>query len=217
MLHWLLQIQRAAVSTSQPSSFALSKPTPTLSLNLPSHSPLSSILLVGDFLIWCLIRTLRLRGDSSKMATLALISVSSALKNHIRSNFVHLPNLRLQCDTLHGSSRMHYQLQYYLHGLGPLTSHTITVFSSHFTLAWKSEPNPMWSYKNFKSASLSSFLYPTMYRVTVLLLMIASPKSAFRTWVVRLALGIHEKSFLPRSWMGPHDWVFIRYRLSSND
>lgn len=44
-------------------------------------------------------------------------------------------------------------------------SHTTTVPGAHFTLAWKSWPLAMWSYKKLRRKSLSSFLKPTIRRL----------------------------------------------------
>lgn len=48
-----------------------------------------------------------------------------------------------------------------------LTSQNMTMPGFHRTLAWKSTPKAMCSYRKLSSMSLSSFLYPTMLRVTI--------------------------------------------------
>lgn len=48
-----------------------------------------------------------------------------------------------------------------------LTSQTTTVLGVHLTRTWKSWPRAIWSYRNLKRKSLSSCLYPMMWRVTV--------------------------------------------------
>lgn len=48
-----------------------------------------------------------------------------------------------------------------------LTSQNITIPGFHWTRAWKSAPKAMWSYRKLSRLSLSSFLYPTILRVTI--------------------------------------------------
>ena len=76
-----------------------------------------------------------------------------------------------------------------------LTSQTTTVLGAHLTRTWKSWPSAIWSYRNFNKKSLSSCLYPMMWRVTVALCQSISNKRK----EVSLTLRVHINCFLASS------------------
>lgn len=73
-----------------------------------------------------------------------------------------------------------------------LTSQTTTVLGAHLTRTWKSWPSAIWSYRNFNRKSLSSCLYPIMWRVTVALCQLNSKQRREASVTLR----VHINGFL---------------------
>ncbi len=65
-----------------------------------------------------------------------------------------------------------------------LTSQTTTLLGAHLTRTWKSWPRAIWSYRNFNRNSLSSCLYPIMWRVTVALGSVDKGREKSITYIV---------------------------------
>lgn len=78
-----------------------------------------------------------------------------------------------------------------------LTSQTTTVLGAHLTRTWKSWPSAIWSYRNFNRKSLSSCLYPMMWRVTVALCQLISKKRKEASLTLRVHINCFLASSLP--------------------
>lgn len=108
---------------------------------------------------WSLRRTFRLGSNSRQMTPLAVrpIERCRVSRNAILQAFTSAT----VCNKEQGDM---------------LTSQTTTVLGAHLTRTWKSWPRAVWSYRNFNRKSLSSCLYPMMWRVTVALCQLVPTK-----------------------------------------
>ena len=99
---------------------------------------------------WCFRRTLRLWSNPRQMSPLTVCPIE---RSRVSRNAVlqFIPSAIVSNDQ-QGDM---------------LTSQTTTVLGAHLTRTWKSWPRAIWSYRNFNRKSLSSCLYPMMWRVTV--------------------------------------------------
>lgn len=105
---------------------------------------------------WSLRRTLSLWSNSRQMTPLAIRPIERC---GVSRNAVLQPLVSATvCNKKQGDM---------------LTSQTTTVLGAHLTRTWKSWPRAIWSYRNFNRKSLSSCLYPMMWRVTITLVSIA--------------------------------------------
>ena len=112
---------------------------------------LATLLLIS--VEWSLCWTFRLRSNSGQMTTLAVRPVEGG---RMSRNTVLLP---ITLATVRNEQQSDM-----------LTSQTTTVLGAHLTRTWRSWLRAIWSYRNFNRKSLSSCLYPMMWRVTVALL-----------------------------------------------
>ena len=124
------------------------------------HSILSIHKILGGlatlFLLsvkWCLRRTFRLRSDPRQMSPLAVRPIERCRVS--RNAVLRSIASAIVCNKQQGDI---------------LTSQTTTVLGAHLARTWKSWPKAIWSYRNFNRKSLSSCLYPIMWRVTVTLM-----------------------------------------------
>lgn len=111
---------------------------------------------------WGLRWTFRLRSNSRKMTPLAVRPIKRGRVS--RNAVLDFSASVTVCNNEQGDM---------------LTSQTTTVLGAHLTRTWKSWPRAMWSYRNFNRKSLSSCLYPMMWRVTVALCQLISRKGRF--------------------------------------
>ncbi len=118
----------------------------------PIHKILGGIATLLMSVEWCLCRRFCLRSNPRQMTPLAIRPIERCRMS--RNAVLRFITSAIVCNKYQGDS---------------LTSQTTTVLGAHLTRTWKSWPRAIWSYRNFKRKSLSSCLYPMMWRVTIAL------------------------------------------------
>ncbi len=101
---------------------------------------------------WCLCRRFCLWSNPRQMTPLAIRPIERCRVS--RNAVLQFSTSAIVCNKWQDNS---------------LTSQTTTVLGAHLTRTWKSWPRAIWSYRNLRRKSLSSCLYPMMWRVTIAL------------------------------------------------